>query len=103
MRTWVGPRVINRRTDETAQLVEQSFPAPVADTMAYQVATDVRALRAFVSTGALARGLPPHRVELLTLAVASWPVTPCSTPPAAAGSCSGPSPASCVVRIRLSL
>ncbi|MEH1165236.1 ATP-binding protein [Micromonospora sp. CPCC 205539] len=39
------------------------------DTMAYQVANDLRALRAFVSTRALARGLSPHRVELLALAV----------------------------------
>ncbi|MFF0468485.1 ATP-binding protein [Micromonospora zamorensis] len=50
-------------------VVEQSAPAHVTDTMAYQVATDLRALRAFVYAGALARGLPPHRVELLTLAV----------------------------------
>ncbi|MEU4474576.1 ATP-binding protein [Micromonospora sp. NPDC023888] len=50
-------------------VAEQSAPAQVADTMSYQVATDVRALRAFVSVGALARGLPPDRVELLTLAV----------------------------------
>ncbi|WTD65324.1 ATP-binding protein [Micromonospora sp. NBC_01638] len=50
-------------------VAEQPVPARLADTMAYQVATDVRALRAFVSAGALARGLPPQRVELLTLAV----------------------------------
>ena len=50
-------------------VAEQSVPTHVADTMAYQVATDVRALRAFVSAGALARGLPAERVELLTLAV----------------------------------
>ncbi|MDG4781804.1 ATP-binding protein [Micromonospora sp. WMMD961] len=50
-------------------VIEPSAPAHFADTMAYQVATDVRALRAFVSAAALARGLPPHRVELLTLAV----------------------------------
>ncbi|WFE99712.1 ATP-binding protein [Micromonospora sp. WMMD964] len=50
-------------------VIEQSVPAPFAETMTYRVATDVRALRAFVSAGALARGLPPHRVELLTLAV----------------------------------
>ncbi|MFG1914606.1 ATP-binding protein [Micromonospora sp. NPDC048898] len=50
-------------------VAEQSVPAGLADTMSYQVATDVRALRAFVSVGALARGLPAERVELLTLAV----------------------------------
>ncbi|MET8042038.1 ATP-binding protein [Micromonospora sp. NPDC005215] len=50
-------------------VAEQSVPAHLMDTMSYQVATDVRALRAFVSVGALARGLPPDRVELLTLAV----------------------------------
>ncbi|MGW2624711.1 ATP-binding protein [Micromonospora taraxaci] len=50
-------------------VIEQSVPAQFADTMTYQVATDVRALRAFVSATALARGLPPHRVEVLTLAV----------------------------------
>ena len=50
-------------------VAEQSVPTHAADTMAYQVATDVRALRAFVSAGALARGLSRDRVELLTLAV----------------------------------
>ncbi|WP_433124435.1 ATP-binding protein [Micromonospora sp. CA-240977] len=50
-------------------VAEQSVPAHLTDTMSYQVATDVRALRAFVSVGALARGLPPDRVELLVLAV----------------------------------
>ncbi|MGI5520486.1 ATP-binding protein [Micromonospora sp. CA-259024] len=50
-------------------VAERSVPAYGADTMAYQVATDVRALRAFVSAAALARGLPPRRVELLMLAV----------------------------------
>lgn len=51
-------------------VAEQSaLPTHAADTMAYQVATDVRALRAFVDAGALARGLSPERVELLTLAV----------------------------------
>ncbi|MEU7750649.1 ATP-binding protein [Micromonospora sp. NPDC049101] len=50
-------------------VAEQSVPAGLADTMSYRVATDVRALRAFVSVGALARGLPAERVELLTLAV----------------------------------
>ncbi|WP_410813650.1 ATP-binding protein [Micromonospora sp. 067-2] len=41
----------------------------VEDTMAYEVATDLRELRGFVSTQALAQGLAPHRVELLALAV----------------------------------
>ncbi|MEU7799997.1 ATP-binding protein [Micromonospora arborensis] len=50
-------------------VTEQSVPAHPADTMSYRVATDVRALRGFVSAGALARGLPPDRVELLTLAI----------------------------------
>ncbi|WP_084757311.1 ATP-binding protein [Micromonospora cremea] len=54
---------------ETRIVAEQSASAQAPDSMAYQVATDLRALRAFVCTGALARGLPPHRVELLTLAV----------------------------------
>ncbi|MEV4720065.1 ATP-binding protein [Micromonospora noduli] len=50
-------------------VAEQSVATHAADTMAYQVATDIRALRAFVSAGALARGLSAERVELLTLAV----------------------------------
>ncbi|MEU8257258.1 ATP-binding protein [Micromonospora inaquosa] len=50
-------------------VAEQNVSTDAADTMTYQVATDVRALRAFVSAGALARGLPAERVELLTLAV----------------------------------
>ncbi|MEV4657075.1 ATP-binding protein [Micromonospora sp. NPDC049301] len=54
---------------ETSTVAGQSASAHVTEAMAYQVATDLRALRAFVCTAALARGLPPHRVELLTLAV----------------------------------
>ncbi|MBM0277204.1 ATP-binding protein [Micromonospora tarensis] len=50
-------------------VVEQSAPTRATDTVAYRVATDVRAVRAFVSAWALARGLPADRVELLTLAV----------------------------------
>ncbi|MDG4810463.1 ATP-binding protein [Micromonospora sp. WMMD1120] len=50
-------------------VVEQSAPTRATDTMTYRVATDVRALRAFVSAGALERGLSAERVELLTLAV----------------------------------
>ncbi|MET0419608.1 MAG: ATP-binding protein [Actinoplanes sp.] len=52
---------------ETRALAEHS--PIVADTMAYEVATDLRALRAFVCASAEARGLPPQRVELLALAV----------------------------------
>ncbi|WP_406079696.1 ATP-binding protein [Micromonospora sp. NBC_00858] len=54
---------------EARNVAEQYASARIPDTMAYQAATDLHALRAFVCTGALARGLPPHRVELLTLAV----------------------------------
>jgi serine/threonine-protein kinase RsbW len=57
------------RGERWESVAEQGVPIPVADTMAYQVATDVRALRAFVSAGALARGLSAERVEVLTLAV----------------------------------
>ncbi|MBM0231343.1 ATP-binding protein [Micromonospora sp. STR1_7] len=55
--------------DRRETVTEQATSAPVTDTMAYQVATDLRALRAFVCAGALARGLPPDRLELLALAV----------------------------------
>ncbi|WP_433533908.1 ATP-binding protein [Micromonospora sp. CA-249363] len=44
-------------------------PPSVPDTMAYEVAADLRALRAFVCHGATARGLSAERVELLALAV----------------------------------
>jgi anti-sigma regulatory factor (Ser/Thr protein kinase) len=37
--------------------------------MSYAEAGDLAAVRAFVSAGAMARGLPAHRVELLALAV----------------------------------
>lgn len=57
------------RSERQETLSEQSVVTLGADTMGYQAATDVRALRAFVSAGALARGLPAERVELLTLAV----------------------------------
>ncbi|TNH27915.1 ATP-binding protein [Micromonospora orduensis] len=55
--------------DRREIVTEQATSAPVADTMAYQVATDLRALRAFVCAGASARGLAAHRMELLALAV----------------------------------
>ncbi|WP_307850662.1 ATP-binding protein [Micromonospora sp. H61] len=57
------------RGERRETVAEQSVPTHAADTMAYQLATDIRALRAFVSAGALARGLSAERVELLTLAV----------------------------------
>lgn len=49
---------------------EQSnaFPA-TSDTMSYTKADDLKAVRAFVSSRAVARGLPAHRVDLLALAV----------------------------------
>lgn len=49
---------------------EQStaFPA-TSDTMSYTTADDLKAVRAFVSSRAVARGLPAHRVDLLALAV----------------------------------
>ncbi|MEU5909570.1 ATP-binding protein [Micromonospora sp. NPDC047527] len=53
---------------ETRTVAGQSTP-PIVDTMTYEVATDLRALRTFVGAEALARGLSPQRVELLTLAV----------------------------------
>ncbi|KAB1934489.1 ATP-binding protein [Micromonospora sp. ALFpr18c] len=55
--------------DRRETVTEQPTSTPVTDTMAYRVATDLRALRAFVCAGALARGLPPERVDLLALAV----------------------------------
>ncbi|MET8231731.1 ATP-binding protein [Micromonospora sp. NPDC005298] len=55
--------------DRRETVTEQATSAPATDTMAYQVATDLRALRAFVCAGASARGLAPHRLELLALAV----------------------------------
>ncbi|MEU1591056.1 ATP-binding protein [Micromonospora sp. NPDC005710] len=61
-----GALMLSERRETVA---EQSLPTDDADVMSYQVATDVRALRAFVSAGALARGLPVERMELLTLAV----------------------------------
>ncbi|WP_045748189.1 ATP-binding protein [Actinoplanes rectilineatus] len=39
------------------------------DSMSYQVADDLRAVRAFVTERALALGLPAGRIDLLTLAV----------------------------------
>ncbi|MCF0095024.1 ATP-binding protein [Micromonospora sp. MH99] len=54
---------------ETRTVAEQPSPALRTDTMAYEVANDLRALRAFVCAGAVARGLPADRVELLALAV----------------------------------
>lgn len=54
---------------ETRGVTEQPSPALRTDTMAYEVATDLRALRAFVCSGAIARGLSAERVELLALAV----------------------------------
>ncbi|MEV4822213.1 ATP-binding protein [Micromonospora sp. NPDC049275] len=54
---------------ETRAVAEQLAPALPTDTMAYEVATDLRELRAFVCAGATARGLPAERVELLALAV----------------------------------
>ncbi|PWR09826.1 ATP-binding protein [Micromonospora acroterricola] len=54
---------------ETHTVAEQPPSTHVTAIMGYQMATDLRALRAFVCTAALARGLPHHRVELLTLAV----------------------------------
>ncbi|MET7876318.1 ATP-binding protein [Micromonospora profundi] len=53
---------------ETRTAAEQSAP-PIVDSMTYEMATDLRALRTFVHAEALARGLSPQRVELLTLAV----------------------------------
>ncbi|MEU5780979.1 ATP-binding protein [Micromonospora lupini] len=54
---------------ETRAVAEQPSPALRTDTMAYEVATDLRELRVFVCAGATARGLSPERVELLALAV----------------------------------
>lgn len=47
---------------------EQATPAN-PETMSYAEAGDLAAVRAFVCSGARARGLPAHRVELLALAV----------------------------------
>ncbi|MFF5054754.1 ATP-binding protein [Micromonospora sp. NPDC000663] len=55
--------------DRREIVTEQDASAPATETMSYQVATDLRALRAFVCAGASARGLAPHRTELLALAV----------------------------------
>ncbi|MET8093517.1 ATP-binding protein [Micromonospora sp. NPDC005220] len=50
-------------------VAEEPPSAPRVDTMAYEVATDLRPLRAFVCHGAMAQGLSAERVELLALAV----------------------------------
>ncbi|MCO1594734.1 ATP-binding protein [Micromonospora sp. RHAY321] len=54
---------------EIRTIAEQSTSAHSTDSMAYHAAADLRALRAFVCAGAVARGLSPQRVELLALAV----------------------------------
>lgn len=54
---------------EAHAVAEEPPSATGTDTMTYEVATDLRALRAFVCDGAAARGLSPERVELLVLAV----------------------------------
>ncbi|MGV9213801.1 ATP-binding protein [Micromonospora sp. RB23] len=54
---------------ETHAVAEEPPSVPGTDTMAYEVAADLRALRAFVCDGATARGLSVERVELLVLAV----------------------------------
>ncbi|MGC4857216.1 ATP-binding protein [Micromonospora sp. DT4] len=54
---------------ETHTVAEEPPSASRTDTMTYEVATDLRALRAFVCGGATARSLSAERVELLVLAV----------------------------------
>ncbi|MET8282219.1 ATP-binding protein [Micromonospora sp. NPDC005174] len=54
---------------ETHAVAEEPAFASRTDTMTYEVASDLRALRAFVWDAATARGLSAERVELLVLAV----------------------------------
>ncbi|WP_200212866.1 ATP-binding protein [Micromonospora coerulea] len=57
--------------DRPGATAEPDPPAPstTPEIISYAEPTDLKAVRAFVCSRALARGLPTHRVELLALAV----------------------------------